>query len=92
MNHVRLSVFLSVRLSVDTWVHYFVRTSARLSFDEFFFLWHIKKRTLELCLGVLFLKNLKIWSFGELFVIIDGSFYGRGFGYPSMVLFLWHIN
>ena len=37
MKHVRLSVCLSVRLSVcpsvDTWVHFFVRTSARLSFD-----------------------------------------------------------
>ena len=41
MNHVRLSVCPSVRLSVclsvDTQVHYFVRTSARLSLDGFCF-------------------------------------------------------
>ena len=58
------------------------------------------KHILELCLGVLFLKNLKNCNFGDFLkngdfgdVIIDGSLYGQVLAYPSMdCVFLWHME
>ena len=85
-----MSVYLSVCSSVDTWVHYFVRTSPRYPSMDFVFHCTYKEHILELCSGVLFLKNGDFWG---LSVIIGGSLYGQVLGYPSMdFVFLWHID
>ena len=101
MNHVRLSVCPSVRVSVCPSVRLSVcrHLGALLCTDECSLIprWILlsfgtcNKHILELCLGVLFLKSLKNWNFGDflknsdfggLSVIIDGSLYGRVLDHP----------